>query len=274
MFLEVCYLSVTVGDITIGGGNFVIIGGPCAVESREQFLAAARHVKEAGANILRGNAYKPRTSPYSFQGIEEEGLKYIHEAKMETGLPTVCEVLDINVIEKAIEYIDILQIGARNMQNFPLLKAVGQSGKPVILKRGIAATIDEWLNAAEYIKSEGNHKVVLCERGIRTYETSTRNTLDISAVPVIKSKSNMPIIVDPSHASGVRAYVASLSKAAVAAGADGVMIEVHPYPEKALSDGQQSLVPDEFKTLCSDIKKLAKFLGFRLSGDNNGSFKR
>ena len=255
-------MSVTVGSIKIGGGSFVIIGGPCAVESREQFLSAARHVKEAGANILRGNVYKHRTSPYSFQGIEEEGFEYIYEAKMETGLPAVCEILDVSAIEKAVKYIDILQIGARNMQNIPLLKAAGRSGKPVILKRGIAATIDEWLHAAEYIKSKGNHDVILCERGIRTYETSTRNTLDISAVPVIKNKSNMPVIVDPSHASGVREYVAPLSKAAVAVGADGVMIEVHPYPEKALSDGQQSLNPNEFKTLCSDIKKLANFLGY------------
>ena len=257
-------MSVTVGNIKIGGGGFVIIGGPCAVESREQFLTAARQVKEAGADILRGNVYKHRTSPCSFQGIEEEGLKYIHEAKVETGLPILCEILGVNAIEKAIDYIDVLQIGARNMQNVPLLKAAGQSGKPVILKRGISATIDEWLCSAEYIKNEGNRNVILCERGIRTYETSTRNTLDISAVPVIKSKSDMPVIVDPSHASGVREYVAPLSRAAAAAGADGVMIEVHPCPEKALSDGHQSLNPDEFKTLCSDIKKLAKFLGFEL----------
>jgi len=262
---EANYLSITVDDIIIGGGSFVIIGGPCAVENREQFLSAARYVKESGANILRGSAYKPRTSPYSFQGIEEEGLKYIYEAKMETGLPTICEVLDANLIEKTAKYVDILQIGARNMQNFPLLRAVGKSGKPVILKRGIAATIDEWLNAAEYIRSEGNYNVILCERGIRTYETSTRNTLDISAVPVIKSRSDMPIIVDPSHAAGVREYVAPLSKAAVAAGADGLMIEVHPNPEKALSDGHQSLNPHEFKTLCSDIKKLANFMGFGLA---------
>ena len=256
--------AIKIGDIKIGDGSFVIIGGPCAVENREQFLSAARFVKEAGANILRGNVYKPRTSPYSFQGTSEMGLKYIYEAKMETGLPTVCEILDANLIEKTEKYVDMFQIGARNMQNFPLLRAVGQSNKPVILKRGLCSTIDEWLNAAEYIKSEGNNNVILCERGIRTYETSTRNTLDLSAVPVIKSKTDMPIIVDPSHAVGVREYVAPLAKAAVAAGADGVMIETHPNPESALSDGHQSLNPDEFKTLCSDIKKLANFLGFEL----------
>ncbi len=251
---------VEIGDIKIGGGDLVIMAGPCAVESQEQLLECAHSIKASGAQILRGGAYKPRTSPYSFQGLEEEGLKYMAQAREETGLRIVCEVTSLSAVENAVKYVDILQIGARNMQNFDLLKAVGRTNLPVLLKRGISATIDEWLNAAEYILAEGNEKVIFCERGIRTYETSTRNTLDISAVPVIKSKSHLPIIVDPSHGTGVRDYVAPLSKAALAAGADGLMIEMHPCPEKALSDGPQSLNPEDFNKLCMELTKLHKAL--------------
>jgi len=253
--------KVKVGNVEIGGDTTVIISGPCAVESRTQLLVTAHAIKKAGAHILRGGAYKPRTSPYAFQGLEEEGLKYMKEAKEETGLPVVCEVTSQNAIEAAVKYVDILQIGARNMQNFYLLKEAGKTGLPVLLKRGLSATIEEWLNAAEYIIAEGNPNVVLCERGIRTFETSTRNTLDISAVPVIKSKSHLPIIVDPSHASGVRAYVKSLSMAAVAVGADGLMIETHPDPSTALSDGPQSLSFDQFEDLTKELKPLIQLMG-------------
>lgn len=233
------------------------MAGPCAVESREQLMETAFAVKKAGATFLRGGAYKPRTSPYSFQGLEEEGLKYMKEAREATGLNVICEVTSLRAIESAVNYVDMLQIGARNMQNFELLKEAGKSGIPILLKRGLSATIDEWLNAAEYIMSEGNSNVVLCERGIRTYETATRNTLDISAVPVIRSKSHLPIIVDPSHATGVRAYVAPLSKAAIAVGADGLMIEVHPNPACALSDGPQSLTFEAFEELTQELKPYA-----------------
>jgi len=252
---------VKVGNVEIGGDTFIIMSGPCAIESRQQLLATAHAIKKAGAHILRGGAYKPRTSPYAFQGLEEEGLKYMKEAREETGLPVVCEVTSQNAIEAAVKYVDMLQIGARNMQNFYLLKEAGKTGLPVLLKRGLSATIDEWLNAAEYIIAEGNPNVVLCERGIRTFETSTRNTLDISAVPVIKAKSHLPIIVDPSHASGVRAYVKSLSMAAVAAGADGLMIETHPDPSTALSDGPQSLSFDQFDDLAGTLKPLIQMMG-------------
>jgi 3-deoxy-7-phosphoheptulonate synthase len=254
---------VNVGGVRIGGDEFVIMAGPCAVESREQLMETARAVKAGGAAILRGGAYKPRTSPYSFQGLEEEGLKYMKEAREATGLKIVCEVTSKQALVLASEYVDILQIGARNMQNFELLKEAGRAGLPVLLKRGQSSTIEEWLNAAEYIMSEGNHDVILCERGIRTYETSTRNTLDISAVPVIKEKSHLPIIVDPSHATGVRDYVPPLGKAALAAGADGLMIEVHPDPAHALSDGPQSLNPEDFKAFCEDIRPLASLMGRR-----------
>lgn len=253
--------KVKVGNVVIGGNSMVIMSGPCAVESREQLLATAHAIKKSGAHILRGGAYKPRTSPYAFQGLEEEGLAYMKEAREATGLPVVCEVTSQNAIEAAVKYVDMLQIGARNMQNFYLLKEAGKSGLPVLLKRGLSATIDEWLNAAEYIIAEGNPNVVLCERGIRTFETATRNTLDISAVPVIKSKSHLPIIVDPSHASGVRAYVKSLSMAAVAAGADGLMIETHPNPSTALSDGPQSLSFEQFEDLTKQLRPLINLLG-------------
>ena len=253
--------NIPVGNALIGPGTLTVMAGPCAVESREQLMETAFAVKKAGASFLRGGAYKPRTSPYSFQGLEEEGLKYMKEAKEATGLNVICEVTSARAIEAAVRYVDMLQIGARNMQNFELLKEAGKSGLPVLLKRGLCATIDEWLNAAEYIISEGNPNIVLCERGIRTYETSTRNTLDISAVPVIRQKSHLPVIVDPSHATGVRAYVAPLAKAAVAAGADGLMIEVHPCPEKALSDGPQSLTFDAFEQLMKELAPYAELAG-------------
>ena len=253
--------TILVDNVSIGPDTFTIMAGPCAIESEEQLVSTAKAIKASGATMLRGGAYKPRTSPYAFQGLEEEGLKYMQIAKQETGLCTICEVTSLPALETAVKYVDMLQIGARNMQNFSLLKEVGRSKLPVLLKRGLAATIDEWLNAAEYIISEGNPNVVLCERGIRTFETATRNTLDISAVPVIHSKSHLPILVDPSHATGVRNYVEPLSKCAVAAGADGLMIEVHPNPPCALSDGPQSLTFEQFDTLCEDIRpyvKLAK----------------
>ena len=252
---------IDVDGVKIGGDNFVIMAGPCAVESHDQLMRTAAAAKAGGAQILRGGAYKPRTSPYSFQGLEVEGLKYMAEAREATGLKVITEVTSEHALEAAVNYVDIIQIGARNMQNFELLKEAGKINKPVMLKRGLAATIDEWLNAAEYIMSEGNEDVILCERGIRTFETSTRNTLDISAVPVIKSKSHLPIIVDPSHASGVRAYISPLSRAAVAAGADGLMIEVHPCPEKALSDGAQSLDPGDFKKLTEELRPFISLMG-------------
>ena len=252
---------IKAGDIEIGGGRLVIMSGPCAVESREQLMETAFAVKKAGAQILRGGAYKPRTSPYAFQGLEEEGLRYMKEAREATGLRVVCEVTSLHAIESAVKYVDILQIGARNMQNFYLLKEAGKTGLPVLLKRGLAATIDEWLNAAEYIMSEGNPNVILCERGIRTFETATRNTLDISAVPVIKERSHLPIIVDPSHASGIRSLVKPLAMAAVAAGADGLMIETHPNPSQALSDGPQSLTFPQFGELCRELQPLAALMG-------------
>lgn len=248
---------VKVGNTSIGGQELVIMSGPCAVESEKQILETAQAIKKAGAQILRGGAYKPRTSPYAFQGLEEQGLRLMKEAKEATGLSIVCEVTSLEAIESAVKYVDMLQIGARNMQNFYLLKEAGKTGLPILLKRGLAATIDEWLNASEYIMAEGNPNVVLCERGIRTFETATRNTLDISAVPVIKQKSHLPIIVDPSHATGVRDYVAPLAKAALAAGADGLMIETHPDPSTALSDGPQSLTFPQFEALCNELAPLA-----------------
>ena len=252
---------INVGGVKIGGDSFVIMAGPCAVESHDQLFETALAAKAGGAQILRGGAYKPRTSPYSFQGLEIEGLKYMSEVRNETGLKIITEVTSEHALEAAVNYVDIIQIGARNMQNFELLKEAGKINKPVMLKRGLSATIDELLNAAEYIMSEGNEAVILCERGIRTYETSTRNTLDISAVPVIRSKSHLPIIIDPSHASGVREYIAPLSKAGVAVGADGLMIEVHPHPEIALSDGAQSLNPEDFKALTDELRPFIALVG-------------
>ena len=253
--------SVQVGPSVIGPGTLTVMAGPCAIENRKQLLDTAFAVKKAGATFLRGGAYKPRTSPYSFQGLEEEGLKYMKEDREATGLPVICEVTSGHAIESAVKYVDMVQIGARNMQNFELLKEVGRAGIPVLLKRGLSATIDEWLNSAEYILAAGNPNVVLCERGIRTYETATRNTLDLSAVPVIRSKSHLPIIVDPSHATGVRAYVEPLSKAALACGADGLMVEVHPCPSCALSDGPQSLTFPDFEQLMQDLRPYAELSG-------------
>lgn len=252
---------IKVGNASIGGNELVIMSGPCAVESPEQVMETAIAIKKCGAQILRGGAYKPRTSPYSFQGLEEDGLKMMKEAKDETGLAIVCEVTSLSAIESAAKYVDMLQIGARNMQNFYLLKEAGKTGLPILLKRGLSATYEEWLNASEYIMAEGNPNVVLCERGIRTFESGTRNTLDISAIPVIKSRSHLPIIVDPSHASGVRKYVAPLAKAAVAAGADGLMIETHPNPATALSDGPQSLTFEQFDVLCKELRPFAELMG-------------
>lgn len=253
--------TVSLSNTAIGPETLTIMAGPCAIESEKQLLDTAFAVKKAGATVLRGGAYKPRTSPYSFQGLEEEGLRYMKEAREATGLSVICEVTSQRAIECAVKYVDLLQIGARNMQNFELLKEAGKSGLPVLLKRGLAATVEEWLNAAEYILSQGNPNVILCERGIRTFETATRNTLDLSAVPVLRAKSHLPVIVDPSHATGVRAYVPSLAKAAVACGADGLMIEVHPEPSKALSDGPQSLNFKQFEALAEQLRPYAALEG-------------
>ena len=252
---------IDVDGVQIGGNKLVVMAGPCAVESREQLLESAAIVKQAGATFLRGGAYKPRTSPYSFQGLEEQGLKFLAEAREVTGLKIVTEVVDPQSVTVVAEYADVLQIGARNMQNFQLLKTVGRAGKPVLLKRGIAATIEEWLNAAEYVMNEGNYKVMLCERGIRTFETATRNTLDLSAVAVLKNACHLPIIVDPSHGTGHWKLVRPMARAAVAAGADGLMIEVHPKPDEAMSDGMQSLTPENFTALMTEIDGIAKVMG-------------
>lgn len=247
---------IAVGDVEIGGPRFVVMAGPCAVESEEQMLESAYIIKKGGAQILRGGAYKPRTSPYSFQGMEEEGLKLLVKARQKTGLPIVTEVVNPADVDLVEAYADILQIGARNVQNFPLLKKVGQSKKPILLKRGMMTTIEELLMSAEYILSSGNNQVVLCERGIRTFETATRNTLDISAVPVLKELTHLPVIVDPSHASGNWKYVIPLSRAAIVVGADGLLVEVHPEPDKAVSDGMQSLKPEKFYQLMDEMKAL------------------
>ncbi len=245
----------------IGGGHIALIAGPCAVENAQVLMEVAERVKEAGAAFLRGGAYKPRTSPYSFQGLEKDGLKMLKDAKEQTGLKIVTEVIDTRDVEVVGSYCDVIQIGARNMQNFRLLQEAGHFGKPIILKRGISATIDEWLMAAEYILDTGNKNVILCERGIRTYENATRFTLDISAVAVVKENSHLPVIIDPSHAAGNWKYVSSLAKASVAAGADGLIIEVHPDPSCALSDGQQSLRPVKFNQLIDELKPVAAAVG-------------
>ncbi|WP_304153411.1 3-deoxy-7-phosphoheptulonate synthase [Megamonas hypermegale] len=252
---------VDVDGVKIGGGHFAVMAGPCSVESREQLLEAARAVKECGAQFLRGGAFKPRTSPYDFQGLGVEGLKMMRSVADETGLKVVTEIVNINDIDTICQYADMLQIGARNMQNFQLLKEVGLTRKPVLLKRGLSATISEWLNAAEYIASGGNYNIVFCERGIRTYETFTRNTLDLSAVAAVKELSHLPIIVDPSHGTGRWQMVQPMARAAVAAGADGLMIEVHPHPEVALSDGDQSLKPANFKIVMDEVKQIMKIMG-------------
>jgi 3-deoxy-7-phosphoheptulonate synthase len=246
---------VKVGKYSIGGLQFVVMAGPCSVETREQILKSAEVVKKAGAQVLRGGAFKPRTSPYSFQGLEEEGLKLLAEAREKTGMPFVTEVITPTDVTLVAEYADMLQIGARNMQNFALLKEVGKIKKPILLKRGMSNTLKELLMSAEYIMSQGNYNVVLCERGIRTFEDYTRNTCDLSAVPALKELSHLPVIVDPSHGTGVRSLIAPLSKAAVAVGADGLIIEVHPNPEEAYSDGAQSLMPKQFEKLMEEVKK-------------------
>lgn len=246
---------------TIGGKGLAIIAGPCAIESREQAFAVADRVHRAGAQFFRGGAYKPRTSPYSFQGLGREGLDYLAEARKQTGLPVVSEILDTRDIELFLEKADIIQIGARNMQNFELLKEVGAYDKPVLLKRGLSATIKEFLLSAEYIMSRGNRNVMLCERGIRTFETQYRNTLDLAAIPTLKELSHLPVIVDPSHATGKWNLVAPMSKAAVAAGADGILIEVHSNPECALCDGEESIKPTKFKELMQDMRKIAVAVG-------------
>ena len=251
---------VDIRGIKIGDGTPVVMAGPCAVESREQLLETAQLVKEGGAQFIRGGAYKPRTSPYAFQGLEEEGLKYLAEAREKTGLAVVTEVTVVEAVDTVAAYADLLQVGARNMQNFGLLKAVGRAGKPVMLKRGLAATIDEWLNAAEYIMNEGNPNVILCERGIRTYETYTRNTFDISAIPAIKHLSHLPIIADPSHGTGKWRMIKPVALASIAAGADGLIIEVHPNPARALSDGPQSLTPENYRDLMASVQKLSRFM--------------
>ncbi len=243
--------------VKIGGKKIIIMAGPCSIEGRDSFLSVAKKVKAAGATVLRGGAFKPRTSPYDFQGLGEEGLKYLAEAAKEVGISTVTEVMDPRHVELIAKYADIFQIGARNMQNFSLLKEVGMTKKPVMLKRGLSATIKDWLMSAEYILAEGNFNVILCERGIRTFETATRNTLDINAVAVAKQLSHLPVVVDPSHATGKWGLVPSAAKAAVAAGCDGLIIEVHENPEEALSDGAQSLLPENFSALVKALKGIA-----------------
>lgn len=251
---------VNVRGVSIGGGSFTVMAGPCSVESYEQLLKTAEHVKACGAKVLRGGAYKPRTSPYSFQGLGVEGLKLLKEVSEKTGLPVVTEVMDVRQIDVVAEYADILQIGARNMQNFNLLSEVGKTGKPVLMKRGFSNTIEEFLMAAEYVAREGNDQIILCERGIRTFETSTRNTLDISAIPVLKRLTHLPVVVDPSHAAGRSDIVPELSLAALAAGADGLLIEVHPDPPNALCDGPQSLNFEQFDLMMQELQEVAASL--------------
>lgn len=248
---------VNVAGVKIGGTEVIVIAGPCAVESQEQLFETARSVKKGGGKILRGGAFKPRSSPYSFQGLGEEGLMLLSSVRSETGLPVVTEVMDTRQVAMVAEYADMLQVGSRNMQNYPLLKEVGLTRKPILLKRGMMATIEEFLLAAEYILNQGNDQVILCERGIRTFETSTRNTLDLSAVPMLKSLTHLPVIVDPSHGTGLRWIVPSMAKAAVAVGADGLIIEVHYKPDEAICDGYQSLSTNEFAVLMTDLKKIA-----------------
>ena len=252
---------VDVNGIRIGGKEIVIMAGPCAVESEVQLSETAKSVRAGGASILRGGAFKPRTSPYSFQGLGTEGLEMLERARNETGLSVVTEVMDTRQVETVARYADMLQIGSRNMQNFPLLKEAGLTSKPIMLKRGMMATIDEYLHAAEYLLSQGNTQVILCERGIRTFESSTRYTLDLNAIPVLKQRTHLPVIVDPSHGTGVRSLVATMAKASIAAGADGLLMEVHYRPEEALCDGSQSLYPEEFGMMMGDLRKVAEAIG-------------
>lgn len=247
--------------VEVGGPKIVVMAGPCTVESRERLFRIARIVKKFGAKALRGGAFKPRTSPYSFQGLRDKGMRYLYEAKKEIGLPVVTELMDMRDIPLFLKYADVIQIGARNMQNFELLKEVGKTRKPVLLKRGMANTIKDFLLSAEYVISEGNQNVILCERGIRTFEDATRFTLDISAIPVIKKLSHLPVVIDPSHCSGIWDYVAPLSKAAIAAGADGLIVEVHDEPEKAVCDGPQALKPEKFEVLMKELSMIARAVG-------------
>ncbi len=258
--------TIEISGRKIGGDNFCLIAGPCTVESREQTLTTAQVVRDAGAALLRGGAYKPRTSPYSFQGLGREALDILAEARALTGLPVVTEVMDVRQIEDVVEVADVIQLGARNMQNFDLLKEVGKTGAAVLLKRGLSATIEEWLLSAEYIAREGNERVILCERGIRTFETAYRSTLDISAVPVVKSLSGLPVIVDPSHAAGKRDWILPMARAAVVAGADGLIVEVHPSPETALCDGPQALYADGFAAWVADVKRCVDLMGKIMAG--------
>jgi len=255
---------IDIGGVKLGGPEIVVMAGPCSVESRTQVLEAAHAVKAAGAKILRGGAFKPRTSPYEFQGLAEEGLKLLALAREETGLKVVTEVMDVENLAMVADYADILQIGARNMQNFSLLRRLGEVKKPILLKRGPSATIKEWLMAAEYVVAGGNYQVALCERGIRTFETMTRNTLDLNAVPVLKALTHLPVVVDPSHGIGLRRHVAAMARAGIAAGADAIIVEVHPQPDKALSDGHQSLTPAEFEALMKQARVIAGAVGRQL----------
>jgi len=254
-----------IDGFSVGGEEIAVIAGPCSVEGRSQLLEIAQAVKEAGANALRGGAFKPRSSPYAFQGLGEEGLEYLAEAREATSLPVVAEIMAISQIEVMTQYVDVMQVGARNMQNFNLLRAIGETRTPVLLKRGLSATIEELLMAAEYILSGGNKKVMLCERGIRTFETATRNTTDINAIPVLKSLTHLPVILDPSHSTGHAAFVSSVAKGAIAAGADGLIIEVHQDPAHALSDGKQSLTPEIFAKLVKQVKAVAEAVDRRLA---------
>ncbi|MDD2497514.1 MAG: 3-deoxy-7-phosphoheptulonate synthase, partial [Desulfitobacteriaceae bacterium] len=258
---------INVNGVEIGGNRIQVFAGPCAVENREQLLETARVVQKAGASILRGGAFKPRTSPYSFQGLEEEGLKILAEARRITGMPVVTEVMDTKSVDVVAEYADIIQIGARNMQNYALLKEVALTEKPVLLKRGPSATIEEWVLAAEYLMAGGNEQIILCERGIRTFENATRNTLDLSAVPILKAITHLPVIVDPSHGTGKWRLVTPMSKAAIAAGADGVMVEVHLNPAEALSDGMQSLTENNFIVLMKEVEKICQAMGRHFSSN-------
>ena len=252
---------VDVNGIKIGGKKIVVMAGPCSVETEEQIISVAKSVKLGGAAMLRGGAFKPRTSPYSFQGLKEKGLELLKIAKQETGLPIVTEIMSAAKIERFVEDVDVIQVGARNMQNFELLKELGKTNKPILLKRGLSATIEEWIMSAEYIMAGGNDNVILCERGIRTFETYTRNTLDLSAIPAVKKLSHLPIVIDPSHASGMWWMVEPMAKAAIAAGADGLIIEVHNDPEHALCDGTQSLKPERFAHLMGELKGIAQIIG-------------
>jgi 3-deoxy-7-phosphoheptulonate synthase len=256
---------ISFGGFSVGGNEIAIIAGPCSVESRSQIIETAIAVKEAGASALRGGVFKPRTSPYSFQGLGEEGLELLAEAREKTGLPIVVEIMSQVQLDVMVKYVDVLQVGARNMQNFNLLRAIGETRTAVLLKRGLSATIEELLMSAEYILAGGNQRVMLCERGIRTFETATRNTTDINAVPVLKNLTHLPVILDPSHATGHADYVAAIARAAIAAGADGLIVEVHPDPAKAVSDGKQSLKPEKFAQMVKQVGQIAQILGRRLA---------